>query len=117
MRANLLAFAAGSLLTSGAWLVGQSLGSTKTVLPALEVESRAHRLDDVVNRSEEETAIRTSSSAFVRKCGASEFSAEIGHGGPRSRVQIAPGNEPVIDCILSIAPKEGFPLFISFKAD
>lgn len=105
------------MVTSGAWLIGQSIGSTKPVSPVLEVESRGQTLEDVVKKTDEETAVRTSSSGFVRKCGASEFTTEMGHTGPRSRVNIAPGNETVIDCILTNAPKEGFPLFISFKAD
>jgi len=116
VRPALIAFAAGSVVTSGAWLIGQSFGSTEPLSPVLEVESRAQTLEDVVKKTDEESAVRTSSSALIRKCGASEFTAEMGHTGPRSRVNIAPGNETVIDCILTNAQKEGFPLFISFKA-
>ncbi len=121
MKRNILiSFATGSLVTSLAWLLGQTLTQTDEAVPLLVLSDK-----DSIDRTEmsgmstEEIGVALSSAGFARKCDAASFVTDWdggSHTEPKTFVEVTVSNTETLNCILEGATKEGFPVNISFEA-
>ena len=68
--------------------------------------------------SNQDIALNLSSAGFARRCGATAFETKwdgSSHSVPKTWVPINELNTKVIDCIFARAPKEGFPINLTFE--
>ena len=118
-RSILIPFAAGSLITSLAWLFGQTLSETDEA-PLLVVSDKEWiSPNEMSGLSNEQIGIPLSSAGFARKCDAAKFVTDWNGGShtePKTFVEVTVSNADTLNCILENAPKEGFPVNISFEA-